>query len=52
VAVDAYERHLASHPDSAVAHFNCAWYATRAGRHEYAIEHYGRALALGIGRPE
>ena len=52
VAVDAYERHLASHPDSAVAHFNCAWYATRAGRHEFAIEHYAKALALGIGRPE
>lgn len=52
VAVDAYERYLASHPESAVAHFNCAWYATRAGRHEFAIGHYGRALALGIDRPE
>jgi tetratricopeptide (TPR) repeat protein len=52
VAVDAYERYLAAHPDSAVAHFNCAWYATRAGRHECAIEHYAKALALGIDRPE
>ena len=52
VAVEAYERHLASHPDSAVAHFNCAWYATRAGRHEFAIEHYVKSLALGIDRPE
>jgi tetratricopeptide (TPR) repeat protein len=52
VAVDAYERHLASHAHSAVAHFNCAWYATRAGRHGFAIEHYVRALELGIDRPE
>ena len=52
VAVDAYERHLAKHPDSAVAHFNCAWYATRAGRHEFAIENYRKALSLGIDRPE
>ena len=52
VAVDAYERHLASHPDSAVAHFNCAWYATRAGRHEFAIGHYVKSLALGVDRPE
>lgn len=51
-AVDAYVRHIASHPGSPVAHFNCAWYATRAGRHELAVEHYARALALGIGRPE
>lgn len=51
-ALDAHLRYLGGHPTSAVAHFNCAWYATRAGRHELAIEHYGRALALGIDRPE
>ena len=50
-AVAAYRRHLADHPDSAVAHFNCAWYATRLGRHELALEHYQRALQLGIERP-
>jgi tetratricopeptide (TPR) repeat protein len=52
VAVDAYQRYLAGHPESAIAHFNCAWYGTRAGRHELAIEHYRKALALGIERPE
>lgn len=52
VAVDAYQRHLARHPESAIAHFNCAWYATRLRRHELAIEHYRKALALGIERPE
>jgi tetratricopeptide (TPR) repeat protein len=50
--VDAYQRYLASHPDAALAHFNCAWYATRLGRHELAVEHYRKALALGIERPE
>jgi len=52
VAVDAYQRYLARHPESAIAHFNCAWYATRLARHELAIEHYRKALALGIERPE
>lgn len=52
VPVEAYQRYLASHPDSTVGHFNCAWYATRAGHPQLAIEHYRRALALGIERPE
>lgn len=52
VAVDAYLQHLASHTESAVAHFNCGWYAARDGRHEFAIEHYRKALGLGIHRPE
>jgi hypothetical protein len=52
VAVGAYQRHLVRHPESAAGHFNCAYYLTRLGRCELAIEHYRKALALGIARPE
>jgi len=52
VPIEAYQRYLASDPGSAIGYFNCAWYATRAGRHELAIEYYQKALALGIDRPE
>lgn len=47
-----YERYLQTHPDSAVGHHNYAFYAARAARPQVALDHYRRALELGIGRPE
>ena len=47
-----YERYLKTHPDSAVGHHNYAFYAGRAGKPQVALDHYLKALELGIPRPE
>jgi len=47
-----YERFLKTHPGSAVGHYNYAWYAGKAGKPQMALDHFQKALDLGIGRPE
>ena len=51
-ALKAYELYLAQQPDSANTAFNSAWYLTRDGQFETAIQMYRRAIELGVEQPE
>jgi len=51
-AFEAYASYLELHPSSADAAFNRAWYLTRDGQFESAIQGYHQALELGISQPE
>ena len=48
-AIEAYEKYLAAHPDSLVAHSNLGAAFSRSGRFDDAIVHYRRALKLQPG---
>jgi len=50
--LEAYRAYLAYKPDSATAAFNYAYYLTRDGQFEAAVESYRRSLELGIDAPE
>jgi len=50
--LEAYEKYLEYKPDSANAAFNQAYYLSRDGQFEAAIESYRRSLQLGIDAPE
>jgi tetratricopeptide (TPR) repeat protein len=50
--LQAYKKFLAYKPDSANAAFNHAYYLSRDGQFEAAIEQYRHALRLGIDAPE
>ena len=51
-ALSAYEKYLERLPASSNAAYNFAWYLTRDGQFEAAIQAYQRALELGISQPE
>jgi LPS sulfotransferase NodH len=51
-ALEAYKKYLAYKPDSAVAAFNYAYYLSKDGQFEVAVEMYRHSLKLGIGAPE
>ncbi|MBT8047101.1 MAG: sulfotransferase [Gammaproteobacteria bacterium] len=51
-ALKAYGDYLATHPDSANAAFNYAWYLARDGQFEEAVAMYRRALDLDVNQPE
>lgn len=48
----AYKKYLRHEPSSANAAFNYAYYLSKDGRFESAVEMYKRALRLGIGTQE
>jgi tetratricopeptide (TPR) repeat protein len=50
--LEAYEKYLEYKPESATAAFNQAYYLSRDGQFEAAIESYRRSLLLGIDAPE
>ncbi len=51
-ALEAYDNYLAHKPDSANAAFNYAYYLSKDGQFENAVDAYQRALGLGIDAPE
>jgi len=51
-ALKAYKRYLSKRPADATASFNYAYYLSRDGQFEAAVEKYRRALRLNIGTPE
>ncbi len=51
-ALGAYKEYLAYKPDSANATFNYAYYLSKDGQFEAAVDRYQRALKLGIDTPE
>ena len=51
-ALEAYANYLAHRPNSANAAFNYAYYLSRDGQFDRAIEVYQQALSLGIDAPE
>lgn len=50
--LEAYEKYLAHHPDSAIAVFNFAYNLARDGQFDEAIGQYERSLELGIDASE
>jgi len=51
-ALGAYKKYLAQKPDSANAAFNYAYYLSKDGQFEAAVDMYQRTLKLGIDAPE
>jgi tetratricopeptide (TPR) repeat protein len=51
-ALEAYEKFLVDSPDSVNAVFNYAYYLSKDGQFEAAVNMYQRALKLGIDTPE
>ncbi len=51
-ALRAYKEYLVDKPDSANAVFNYAYYLSKDGQFETAVDMYQRALKLGIDTPE
>jgi tetratricopeptide (TPR) repeat protein len=48
----AYKKYLSKRPGDATAAFNFAYYLSKGGQFEAAVEKYRQALRLGIGTPE
>jgi tetratricopeptide (TPR) repeat protein len=48
----AYKKYLRHQPNSANAAFNYAYYLSKDGRFESAVEMYNKAIRLGIETPE
>lgn len=48
----AYKRYLSKNPGAAIAAFNYAYYLSKDGQFEAAVDKYGQALRLKIGTAE